>query len=93
MEVELTAAKAQAADGYRQFKDLQAQRDEERGRLEGLVIQLKRDAALAWESYGACVESGGIHGDVGVHLQRMLSTPIGTGATTASAIVPTEPTT
>jgi hypothetical protein len=91
VQVELVAAKAQASDSYRQFRDLQARTDEERGRLEALVVRLKRDAALAWESYNACAGGESVPGDVAIHLQRLLSTPIDGGVTTASVVVQTGP--
>jgi hypothetical protein len=74
---------------------------EERHRLEALAIQLKRDAALAWEAWRACAENGSPPGDVGVLLKRMLETPLGADvggaaevpATASAVVVPDSSTT
>lgn len=93
-EKDLLLMTAQANDAKRQFNEEQVARADERGRLEFVAIQLKREAALAREEFRACVDAGGAPpGSIADALERMLATPISGIGPTASATVPDGPAT
>lgn len=93
LESDLRSKSAQAEDAYRQFRELQAESAGERGRLEQVITNLKREAAIAREEFRECVEAGGSPpGAIADSLERMLATPIGGLGPPASVVLSSGPT-